>query len=108
MFQYGVHAGGTSSHDPSDQAARPDGGPAPAGRPSGQPATAGEPPPSVPGLATVVGVARVVITEDVLAQGGLFLDVRSPYTTDQMADSLEQYATLHAATWGHAAYAASK
>jgi hypothetical protein len=41
----------------------------------------------------------IVITEDVVAQGGTFLDARSPYTPDQAADSLRQFALLHAATW---------
>ncbi|MGY1743252.1 MULTISPECIES: phosphotransferase [unclassified Blastococcus] len=41
----------------------------------------------------------VVVTEDVLAQGGDFLDPLSEYTPDQVAQSLEQFATLHAATW---------
>jgi thiamine kinase-like enzyme len=42
----------------------------------------------------------VVITEDVVAEGASFLDPRSDYTPDQAAESLEQFATLHAATWG--------
>jgi hypothetical protein len=42
----------------------------------------------------------VVITEDVVASGGTFLDALSPYTPDQAAASLEQLARLHAATWG--------
>jgi hypothetical protein len=41
----------------------------------------------------------IIITEDVIAQGGTFLDPRSPYTPDQAADSLRQLALLHAATW---------
>ncbi|MGH3250031.1 MAG: phosphotransferase [Trebonia sp.] len=41
----------------------------------------------------------IVITEDVVAQGGTFLDSLSPYTPDQAADSLRQLALLHAATW---------
>jgi hypothetical protein len=41
----------------------------------------------------------IVITEDVVAQGGTFLDSLSPYTPDQAADSLRQFARLHAATW---------
>jgi hypothetical protein len=40
----------------------------------------------------------VVITSDVIAEGGEFLDALSPYTADQVAQSLEQYATLHAFT----------
>jgi hypothetical protein len=43
---------------------------------------------------------NVVITEDVIVAGGTFLDALSPYTPDQTADSLTQYARLHGATWG--------
>ncbi len=42
----------------------------------------------------------VVITEDVVAAGGTFLDATSAYTPDLAAESLAQLATLHAATWG--------
>jgi Phosphotransferase enzyme family len=42
----------------------------------------------------------VVITQDVVAEGASFLDARSDYTPDQTAESLEQFAALHAATWG--------
>ncbi len=42
----------------------------------------------------------VVITGDVAAQGATFLDALSPYTADQVAESLEQYAILHGKTWG--------
>ncbi|SEO55063.1 phosphotransferase [Trujillonella endophytica] len=41
----------------------------------------------------------VVITEDVVARGATFLDSLSPYRPDQVAQSLEQFATLHASTW---------
>ena len=41
----------------------------------------------------------VIITEDVLASGGEFLDTLSPYTPDQAAESLVQLARLHASTW---------
>lgn len=41
----------------------------------------------------------VVITEDVVAQGGVFLDGRSVYTPEQTASSLSELAKLHAATW---------
>jgi Phosphotransferase enzyme family len=41
----------------------------------------------------------VVITEDVVAQGGVFLDGRSRYTPDQTASSLSELAQLHATTW---------
>lgn len=47
----------------------------------------------------------VVVTEDVVAQGATFLDALSDYTPDQAAESLEQLAELHAATWGDPAYA---
>jgi hypothetical protein len=43
--------------------------------------------------------ANVVITEDVVAQGATFLDSLSEYTPDQTAESLEELAKLHAATW---------
>jgi hypothetical protein len=46
----------------------------------------------------------VIITEDVLGQGAVFLDALSPYTPDQAAESLSQLATLHASTWGRAEY----
>ncbi len=42
----------------------------------------------------------VVITEDVVAAGGEFLDALSPYTPEQTAQSLAQFARLHAGTWG--------
>jgi hypothetical protein len=41
----------------------------------------------------------VVITEDVVSQGGTFLDGNSPYTPDQTAQTLAEFARLHAATW---------
>lgn len=41
----------------------------------------------------------VVITEDVVEQGAEFLDSLSPYSSDQVAESLGQLAKLHAATW---------
>ena len=41
----------------------------------------------------------VVITADVVAEGGVFLDGRSSYTPEQTAASLSELATLHAATW---------
>jgi hypothetical protein len=43
---------------------------------------------------------NVVVTEDVIAAGGVFLDALSPYTPDQTAESLTQYAKLHGTTWG--------
>jgi hypothetical protein len=47
----------------------------------------------------------VVITEDVVSQGGTFLDGNSPYTTDQTAQTLAEFARLHAATWADPRYA---
>lgn len=44
-------------------------------------------------------MANVVLTEDVAVQGANFLDARSSYTPDQAAQSLEELAQLHAATW---------
>ena len=41
----------------------------------------------------------VVITEDVVAEGGVFLDGRSPYAPERAAASLSELAKLHAATW---------
>ena len=42
---------------------------------------------------------NLVITEDVVAQGGTFLDALSVYTPDQVSQSLDELAMLHAATW---------
>ncbi len=44
----------------------------------------------------------VVITEDVLADGGTFLDGTTEYSPEQAADSLAEFARLHAATWADA------
>ena len=44
----------------------------------------------------------VVITEDVIAAGGRFLDALTPYSVDQTAASLSELARLHAHTWGDA------
>jgi len=49
----------------------------------------------------------VIITEDVIAAGGSFLDALTPYSVDQTAASLEQFALLHARTWGRAEQYAS-
>ena len=46
----------------------------------------------------------VVITEDVVSQGGTFLDGNSPYTPDQTAQTLGEFARLHAATWADPCY----
>lgn len=47
----------------------------------------------------------VVITDDVVSQGGTFLDGNSPYTPDQTAQTLAEFARLHATTWASARYA---
>jgi hypothetical protein len=41
----------------------------------------------------------VLLTEDVAACGGVFLDPLSNYPTEQVARSLEELARLHASTW---------
>jgi phosphotransferase family enzyme len=41
----------------------------------------------------------VVISEDVVAAGGEFLDGSSSYSAAQVATSLEEFARLHASTW---------
>jgi hypothetical protein len=41
----------------------------------------------------------VVVTTDVAAEGAEFLDGRSTFTTDQVAQSLAELARLHASTW---------
>lgn len=46
----------------------------------------------------------VVITEDVASQGAMFLDGNSPYTPDQTAETLTEFARLHAATWADSRY----
>ena len=47
--------------------------------------------------------SNVVLTEDVALEGAVFLDSLQLYSVDQAAESLEQLATLHAATWLHPA-----
>ena len=42
----------------------------------------------------------VVISEDVVQEGAVFLDALSAFSPDQAALSLEQYAVLHGRTWG--------
>jgi Phosphotransferase enzyme family len=42
----------------------------------------------------------VIITEDMVAGGGEFLDAASAFTPDQVAQSLGEFARLHASTWG--------
>ena len=42
----------------------------------------------------------VVISEDVVEEGAVFLDALSVFSPDQAAQSLEQYAVLHGRTWG--------
>jgi hypothetical protein len=46
----------------------------------------------------------VIVTADVIAQGGSFLDPRDDLTAEQVARSLTQLARLHAATWGSAVW----
>ncbi|PXW32778.1 UNVERIFIED_CONTAM: ecdysteroid kinase [Williamsia faeni] len=43
----------------------------------------------------------VVITEDLVAEGGEFLDASSAYTPEQTASTLGDMARLHAATWNN-------
>jgi hypothetical protein len=47
----------------------------------------------------------VIITEDVVPQGAMFLDGNSPYGIDRAAQSLTEFARLHAATWAKPVYA---
>jgi hypothetical protein len=47
----------------------------------------------------------VIITEDVASQGCTFLDGNSPYTPEQTAQTLAEFARLHAATWADPRYA---
>jgi hypothetical protein len=42
----------------------------------------------------------MIIMDDVIADGGHFLDAHTPYTLDVTRDTLGQLARLHAATWG--------
>jgi hypothetical protein len=51
--------------------------------------------------ADLVTHANILITEDELGEGAVFLDSLIPYGVDQVAESLEQLAQLHAATWMH-------
>ncbi|WP_307874886.1 phosphotransferase family protein [Frankia nepalensis] len=44
--------------------------------------------------------AGVFITEDIITDGGAFLDALSPYSVDQAAESLSEFARLHAFGWG--------
>jgi hypothetical protein len=43
----------------------------------------------------------LIVMEDVIANGGRFLDAHQPYSVDTTRDSLGQLAQLHAATWGN-------
>jgi hypothetical protein len=45
--------------------------------------------------------ANIILTEDVVREGAIFLDSLSDYSVDQAAESLDQLAMLHAATWLH-------
>ncbi len=42
----------------------------------------------------------VVITEDISAEGAVFVDPRVPRSPSEVAATLEQYAIMHAHTWG--------
>ena len=42
----------------------------------------------------------IIIMDDVVAQGGTFLNAHTPYSLDTARDSLGQLARLHAGTWG--------
>ena len=42
----------------------------------------------------------IIIMDDVVANGGRFLNAQTPYSLDTARDSLGQLARLHAATWG--------
>ena len=44
--------------------------------------------------------AGVFITEDIITEGGKFLDALSRYSVDQTAESLSEFARLHAFGWG--------
>ncbi|MBL7502330.1 phosphotransferase [Frankia sp. CNm7] len=44
--------------------------------------------------------AGVFVTEDIITAGGDFLDALSPYSVDQAAQSLSEFARLHAFGWG--------
>jgi hypothetical protein len=50
----------------------------------------------------------VVITGDVIAAGGRFLDARDDYSPGRAAESLDQLARLHAFTWGDRRYTAAR
>lgn len=50
----------------------------------------------------------VVITEDVVEQGAVFLDSLSPYSPDQVAESLGELAKLHGSTWCSPTYATAE
>ena len=49
--------------------------------------------------------ASIVLSEDVIAQGAVFLDSLSPYSPDQTAQSLGELAKLHAKTWLSSSFA---
>src|ERR1700755_2860898 len=46
----------------------------------------------------------VIVTEDVVALGGVFLDGNSRFEPGQVAESLTELARLHAATWRDARF----
>lgn len=51
------------------------------------------------GLDEAAGRA-IVVMDDIVGNGGRFLDAHSPYSLDTARDTLGQLARLHAATWG--------
>ncbi len=53
------------------------------------------------------GTNAILLTEDVAAEGAVFLDSLAPYTAEQATESLGQFATLHGRTWGSSALADS-
>jgi hypothetical protein len=50
----------------------------------------------------------VVVSADVTAAGGVFLDARSEFTPDQVAESLRLLARLHAASWSAPSWSAAE
>jgi hypothetical protein len=47
----------------------------------------------------------IIVMDDIVANGGRFLDAFTPYTLDTTRDTLGQLAVLHAATWGPSPFA---
>jgi hypothetical protein len=55
-----------------------------------------------------VGKQAILITDDVVADGGRFLDGTSDYTPAETAQSLTELAALHASTWENAKWAETR